>query len=117
MPKTIQDWVDEIHVNAVAHGWWHADETPADRVNKLAEKLLLVHCELSEAVECLRVKEFATTVDPNTGKPEGLWTELADCVIRLFDIAGAYHVNLEQLIEQKHSYNRTRSYRHGNKTL
>lgn len=116
MPKTIQDWVESVHINAVAHGWWDADETPADRVAKLPAELLKIHCELSEAVACLRTESFATTTNPDhDNKPEGFWIEIADCVLGLFAVAGAFHVNLEQLLEQKHAYNRARPYRHGDK--
>lgn len=117
MAKTIRQRIEEIHQNALDHGWWDREETAKDRHAKLPEKILLAHCELSEATECFRTGDMETTTDPDTGKPEGFWVEIADCVIRLFDLAGASNVDLEHLIEQKHNYNKTRSFRHGNKVI
>ena len=43
--------------------------------------------------------------------------ELADAVIRIFDLAGFLCIDLEKYIDQKHEYNRGRPYRHGNKVV
>jgi hypothetical protein len=52
------------------------------------EKVALIHSELSEALEDLRVGRIATVVS-ESGKPEGAVSELADVVIRIGDFWGA----------------------------
>ena len=44
-------------------------------------------------------------------------SELADVVIRIGDICGYYGIDLEVAIQEKLEYNKSRSYRHGNKVL
>ena len=116
MAKTIRNRVEEIHANALAHGWWDDTKNYDERLAKIPEKILLVHCELSEAVEEFRNDKISTYFGED-GKPEGVFVELADAVIRIFDLAGACGVDLEHLIECKHHYNKTRSHRHGNKKI
>jgi len=48
-------------------------------------------------------------------KPEGFGIELADVVIRVCTIAQHFGIDLQQCIEMKHAYNKTRPYRHGGK--
>lgn len=50
-------------------------------------------------------------------KPEGVWSELADTVIRIADMCGVYGIDLEAAVEEKLAYNRTRPHMHGNKKL
>jgi NTP pyrophosphatase (non-canonical NTP hydrolase) len=50
-------------------------------------------------------------------KPEGVWSELADVVIRVADMCGLYGINLEEAVTAKMEFNKTRSYRHGGKKL
>lgn len=111
----------------------------------IPEKLALIHSEVSEALEDYRVKampELPDRIDdfggihcpkckcvygfdnkdwncPECGqmaKPTGFPTELADIVIRVFDLAGALNIDLEEVILRKMAYNETRPYRHGGKT-
>lgn len=48
---------------------------------------------------------------------ETVVTELADVVIRCFDLAGDYELDLTKAIIFKLIYNQTRGYRHGGKVL
>lgn len=50
-------------------------------------------------------------------KPEGIPSELADTVIRIADMCGFYGIDLQEAVEQKMRYNRTRPHRHGGKKL
>ena len=115
--KSIRVWSNEVHRLAVQKGWWDQAESgdgmlPSER--NVPELLCLIHSEVSEALECYRKGEMMFTVAEN-GKPEGFWVEIADVVIRILDLAGAYQVDLEHILEVKHEYNKTRGYRHGNK--
>jgi NTP pyrophosphatase (non-canonical NTP hydrolase) len=76
------------------------------------------HAELSEAWECYRILSDVPApfyIDGNTGKPEGIATELADCIIRILDTCKRYNWPLAQALLVKMEYNETRPYRHGNK--
>ena len=115
MAKTLRVRQDEIHENAVNHGWWDG-VTEEDKVKLIPEKILLVHAELSEAVEEFRNGTIDTYIGAG-GKPEGLWVEMADAIIRILDLAGAFKVDLEHIIEVKHEYNKTRPHRHGGKVI
>ena len=50
-------------------------------------------------------------------KPEGLPSELADILIRTFDLAGVLGINLGQAVVGKLLYNATRGERHGGRAF
>lgn len=95
----------------------------------IPEKLMLMVSELGEALEHYRgsdglttwfmgddgYKHLLTSNSVLVGKPDGFWIELADVIIRILDTAGAYDIDMEQLVKLKHEYNKTRPYRHGGK--
>lgn len=115
MAKTIRMWIDDTHKNSVEHGWWDGKPSYDDRIDSIPQNLLLIHSEVSEAANAFANNKIETyEID---GKPEGVFAELADVVLRAFDLAGACGVDLEHLIELKHAYNKTRPYRHGNKRI
>lgn len=60
---------------------------------------------------------FRSSHDDPTWKPVGIPSELADIVIRVFDAAGRYGIDLEKAINEKMAYNATRPQRHGGKVL
>lgn len=51
----------------------------------------------------------------DSGKPEGIPTELADVIIRVLDYCGYAGIDIDAAISQKHEYNKSRPYRHGGK--
>lgn len=51
------------------------------------------------------------------GKPQGIASELADVLIRVLDMAEEKRIPLLQAVFDKHAYNQTRAYRHGNKAV
>lgn len=112
-PTTISEWQTAIHQYAKDKGWWEPD-----RPRTFGDLLTLVHCELSEAYEEFRAGKGMTEIYENEGKPgkaEGIAVELADAVIRILDMCAYYGIDLQAVMAQKHEFNKTRAYRHGNK--
>lgn len=95
------------HQLAEKSGWWTDLETgeriPRERVN-LGEKLCLIHSEISEAMEGAR-KGLQDTHLPHLSMLE---VELADVVIRIFDLAGFLGLDVSSAMFQKLAYNQSR---------
>jgi len=93
---------------------WHDPEVDATFV----ERLCLVHSEVSEALEEYRNgRGFDEIYYSDSGKMEGIPIELADVVIRVFDLCGKHNIDLGKAVVDKLEFNKTRPYRHGNKKL
>lgn len=71
----------------------------------IMSKLALVHTEVSEAVEGVR-KDLPDDKLPQYGMFE---CELADTVIRCFDLAGGFNLNLGRVIAEKLAFNAQRA--------
>lgn len=107
----LNELTQQIHQNAVEHGWW-------DEPRTFGEIIALCHSELSEALEEYRNRRLPTEVYiGNNGKPEGIPIELADAIIRILDYCGYAGIDIDAAISQKHEYNKSRPYRHGGKVL
>lgn len=78
-----------------------------------AKRLLLIVGEISEAFEELRAGHAPTEVYEKDGKPEGVPVELADVQIRLWDLAQTMGFSLQDSVQRKEDFNRTREYMHG----
>jgi len=83
------------------------------QVSMLA-KLALIHSEITEAVEAVLDGDEQVRIGEN-GKPEGVAIEVADAAIRCLDFCGGYELDMEAAVQLKHSYNATRSVKHGGK--
>ena len=96
----------EAKANADAHGF---PDHP------FPEHIALIHSEVSEALESYRTGEPLIWLDG--AKPKGIGSELADVIIRTAHLAADLHLNLDELVEQKMTYNRTRPFKHGGKKI
>jgi len=99
--------IKEIHENAVNKGFWEDYEDAVYVSSKyinvyISQFLMLIVGEASEAQEGLRKNDY-----------ENFKEELADIVIRTFDLAGGLDIDLESEILAKMSKNRERPYLHG----
>lgn len=92
---------------------WYGPEGAAQR--NIGEVLMLMTSELAEALEEWRSGRSLPEVRIVEGKPEGFGVELADCIIRILDIAQHIGLDMASLISEKMEYNRSRPYRHGGK--
>jgi len=101
----------KAHETAKEKGWHEKEVTVSDFISN-------THAELSEAFEEYRagmpLKEIRVNED---GKPEGFPTELADIFIRIADFCGLHGIDLEEAIQMKMVFNKTRTYRHGGKIV
>lgn len=130
---TVNEFAQDVHKNAVAHGWY-------DNPVTFPEVAVMVHAEISEAVEEWRARkpliygtcallpddcEFSGICD-NVGhpcspdargdcKPEGIAVELCDAIMRILDFLAFMGVDVEAVLMAKHEYNKGRAYRHGGK--
>lgn len=112
--------IAECHRTATEKGWWDAyGETLTP--DEVSSKLCLVHSEISEGLDEVRKNSpplyFSKSDDTEELKPEGLSTEMADAVIRLFDLAAKQGIDLAYAIAVKMEYNKKRSYKHGGKAI
>lgn len=119
---TITEWMQTAYRTSQGKGFeaYEYGEAGIDR------RLLLVVGELVEAQNELRNGHTPQEIyfhEENTieymplPKPEGFPIELADAVLRIFNIASRYGIDLEHAITLKHHYNQTRPYKHGGKAF
>lgn len=96
----------QIHEAAKEKGFWPEDESP-----NIAEKLALIHSEISEALEADRQPE--PLPDKHCPDFNNFEIELADTVIRIFDLAGAKGFSLGTAMLTKIEANAKRPHKHG----
>lgn len=125
----IKEIAKEIHEVNVNNGFWEDKET-----KNIGEVLMLCVSELSEALEAHRKDRFADLdafatftmfVNNDSGNTmdiafveyikDTFEDELADTVIRIFDLCEGFGIDLETHIRLKLEYNKTRPYKHGKK--
>lgn len=84
--------------------WWYDIHTGELLNRNMGEMLCLVHSEISEALEGHR----KNLQDDKLPHRKMLEVELADSIIRMLDIAGAYNMDLGGAIIEKLEYNKHR---------
>lgn len=92
------------HNAALASGWW-SDENGNLKPYNTGEKLMLIVSEIAEGMEGDR----KGLKDDHLPHREMLEVELADAVIRIFDLAGRKGYDLGSAITEKLAYNAQRA--------
>ena len=112
----------EHHYAMRQKGFWESEDLisdlgDADRMNNDEE--LKLHNELLTARLGLVTSELGEAMDALRQNKHGLYTkdtfedELADTLLRLFDIIGGLDIDIEGQLEWKNEYNKSREKKHG----
>ena len=120
----------QIYEGNAEKGFWDGSSKDVKDKKEVALKLMLIVSELGEAMESHRKGKFANIemykhdmeVFPASFTDnfvdrikDSFEDEIADTIIRLFDMAGGLGIDLEFHIEIKLKYNATREKLHGKK--
>lgn len=106
MPKNgqhvgpINKLAESIHFLAREKGFWANEH----EVSFPAQRIALMHSELSEALESVRDGDYAHAE-----------VEFADTIIRILDAAYAWGMDMDRAIENKMKVNEGRPHMHGRK--
>ena len=112
--RAVRELVASCHAASWSAGWWNDRETGESLIGSyagkylprvpVAEKLLLIHSEISEAMEGYRTGAASRKIIDFWELEE----ELADVLIRVCDFAGGLNLDLAGAVAAKLAYNRKR---------
>ena len=101
--KGVNGCAKDCHEAAVKGGWWH-DDRGKKKDRNVGELLCLIHSEISEAMEGAR----KGLMDTHLKHKSMMEVELADAIIRIFDLAESRGFKLGETIYEKLEYNKSR---------
>lgn len=111
LSSLLSDLIQEAHDNSKNHGFH--DVITGEHA--IPVRLVLIHSELSEALE-----EYRRTPRGAEEIPDAFVEELADVAIRLFDLVGFEDIGSQRFIDillAKMVKNKSRPKLHGNKRI
>jgi NTP pyrophosphatase (non-canonical NTP hydrolase) len=91
----------QCHGAAVAGGWWNDPRSGEQIQRNTGEMLMLITSEVAEAMEGHR----KNLMDDKLQHRKMFEVELADAVIRIFDLAGSQGFDLGSTIAEKIAFN------------
>lgn len=103
--------VGKFHHESLKRGWWirprHSELTRDNEIElyMLGTKIALIHSEVSEALEGLR----KGGMDEHLPTRKSVEVELADTLIRIFDLAGRLELELGEVVIEKGRFNAIRA--------
>ena len=117
---------DKIHENARTKGYYDFENivNPTEYNKNLthaffAQKISLIHSELSEALEADRNEKRARpevkydNAEFDLHIKDTVEDELADVIIRTLDVCGWLGIDIQKYVELKMQYNELREYKNG----
>lgn len=105
LQRNLDQVTKACHTPAKKAGWWSDLQTGEPKERNIGELLCLVHSEVSEAMEGAR----KGLMDDKLPHRTMLEVELADVLIRVFDMAGGLDLDLGGALVEKLAYNATRA--------
>lgn len=138
--QALNELAREVYKNAVDHGFYEAEMDMIDAVGGdldrsialqhfvFAQRIALIHSELSEALEADRNNRFARNVgtveialERNTSYEsvfraaikDSVEDEIADALIRILDLCAARNIDIGTHVRLKMAYNSGRPRKHG----
>lgn len=103
MTLTLNELCRRAYDNAKLKGFWEHDAGEQE-YSQIATRLALVHSEVSEGLEELRLPDFSR---------DAFLEEMADVFIRVGDVCAHFGADMEAIVLEKMSKNEKRPQRHG----
>lgn len=98
-------WWTDLKTGNDMTGYKEGEQTLANAKRDVLNILCLIHSEISEACEGVR----KNSMDDKLSHRLMVEVELADAMIRMFDLAGAHNLDLGGAIIEKLAYNANRA--------
>ncbi len=83
-----------------------------DTPGNIGERVALIHSEVSELLEAYRNGNPPCTKCPELSSAQ---EEVADIIVRTLDLAHEFGIDVDQAVDVKTAYNKTRPRMHGGK--